>query len=120
VLVNKTILSPEKSSFVDSTTLKPGKIYTYYVVARYDNGSTEYSTMNPKSSSVVWGVPDSPNTIPEDTWGSGYGLAAFIFGEGSLTTVLIMLAVIVVAGSLGVIVVSKKKKASEEAENEEQ
>lgn len=124
VLVNNTILSPGKSSFVDSTTLKPGKIYTYYVVARYDNGSTEYSTMNPKSSSVVWGVPGSPNTIPEDTledtWGSGYGHAAFIFGEGSLTTVLIMLAVIVVAGSLGVIVVSKKKKASEEAENEEQ
>lgn len=123
VLVNDTIISPENSSFVDSSTLKPGKIYTYYVVAYYDNGNTRYSTMNPKSSTVVWGIPRLPeemsDPIIEDTQDERDGLTAFIFGEGSPITVITMLGMIVVAGSLGIVVVSKNKKLSAESEDEE-
>jgi hypothetical protein len=57
VLVNTTRLAPEVTSFVDSTKLRPGKIYTYYVTAFYSTGTTSYKTMNSKRSSVVWGIP---------------------------------------------------------------
>lgn len=116
ILVNDTIISPENSSFVDFSTLKPGKIYTYYVVAYYDNGSTEYSTMNPKSSAVVWGIPRAAEE--KDTQDSD-GLVAFIFGDGSPTTVITMSAVIIVAGALGAVIISRKKKAAAEADNKE-
>ena len=56
VLVNSTLLSPDATSFVDTTKLRPGKIYTYYVAARYTSDGG-YKTMNSKSSMVVWGIP---------------------------------------------------------------
>ena len=56
VAVNSTILSPKESGFVDFSILKPGKIFTYYVIAYYESGGIRYSTMNSKKSSVVWGL----------------------------------------------------------------
>ena len=55
--MNTTRIAPDATSFVDTTKLKPGKIYTYYVVGHYASGSTEYKTVNSKSSTVVWGIP---------------------------------------------------------------
>jgi hypothetical protein len=111
IRVNADILSPSTLVFVDSTMLKPGKIYTYYVVARYASGSTEYSTMNPKSSAVVWGIPQ----LPED----GNELAASVFGGGSLPMVVAMSALIVAVLALSITAFSGKKKDSVESEDEE-
>lgn len=111
VQVNENILSANDSSFVDSSTLKPGKIYTYYVVADYESGGIRYSTMNPKSSSVVWGVP----ALPED--GSMY--AGSMLGGGSLSLIIGMAALIIAGVSLGVTISYKKAKASDEADDEE-
>jgi hypothetical protein len=57
VLVNGTLLDPDAISFVDTTKLRPGKIYTYYVTAYYNTGTANYKTMNSKNSVVVWGIP---------------------------------------------------------------
>jgi hypothetical protein len=119
VQVNEALLSPNAVSFVDSSTLKPGKIYTYYVVARYANGSTEYSTMNPKSSSVVWGIPQ----LPEDTVGNTQNgtdkHAASILSTGSFGMIIAILALGVSAASFAVTISSKSKKPFEDSEDEE-
>ena len=127
-LVNTAILSPQNTSFVDSTVLKPGKIYTYHVVAYYDSGSDRYSTMNPKSSSVVWGVPQIPEDTlkdmleKEDVMGGasngGNMHTASIFSGGSLSVVIAMLSLIVAVASLGITLASKKKRIPEESEDE--
>ena len=111
VQVNADLLAPTDSSFVDSSTLKPGKIYTYYVVACYSGGGTRYLTMNPKSSMVVWGVPLSPNT--------GNKYTASIFNDGSLTMVMAMAALGVAIAALGTTMAIKKKKASAKLRDEE-
>jgi hypothetical protein len=120
VLVNADLLSADSESFVDTSVLKPGKIYTYYVVARYSSGGIEYTTMNPKSSSVVWGVPQ----LSEDTLASlenGNDMyAASIFGTGSLGMVIAILALGASAASIGLTVSSKKKKTTEEPDDEEE
>ena len=98
--VNDIILPYTASSFVDSSTLRPGKIYTYYVAACYNNGNSNYLTMNSKSSTVVWGIPQ----LTED---SAIHVASML-GDGSFTIVIVMATLCVVGASLG-IVVSKKK-----------
>ncbi|MBQ2377563.1 MAG: fibronectin type III domain-containing protein [Clostridia bacterium] len=118
VLVNSDILPSTSLSFVDTSVLKPGKIYTYYVVARYASGGIEYTTMNPKSSAVVWGVPQ----LSEDTLASlenGNDMyAASIFGIGSVSMVIAILALGASAASIGLIINSKKKKSSDESKEE--
>ena len=57
VLVNETYLAPDVTSFVDTTKLRAGKIYNYYVTAFYSTGTTSYKTMSSKTSAVVWGIP---------------------------------------------------------------
>jgi hypothetical protein len=123
VQVNTTMLSPTDSSFVDSATLKPGKIYTYYVVTHYAAGSSQYSTMNPKSSTVVWGIPtvseNIPNDVTDDTSESSGKHAASILSGGSLAMIVAMLALLVSAAACGMIAASKKKNFSVESDNEE-
>lgn len=111
VQVNADLLAPTDSRFVDLSTLKPGKIYTYYVVACYNGGGTRYLTMNPKSSMVVWGVPLSSN--------SGNKYTASIFNDGSLTMVMAMAALGVAIAALGTTMAIKKKKASAKLKDEE-
>lgn len=111
IQVNSTILSSTASSFVDTTVLKCGKIYTYYVVACYDNGTAKYLTMNSKSSSVVWGIPLSAEE------GSKY--AGSMFGNGSFGMVMAMGAFGLAAAALGITLAGKKKGTSERAETEE-
>ena len=111
VQVNTTMLSAENSSFVDSSTLKPGKIYTYYVVACYENGSIRYLTMNPKSSSVVWGIPQLPEDISK--------LAGSMLSNGSVTLVMTMASMGLAVASLGITMVAKKKASSTKSEEEE-
>ena len=110
VKVNDQILAAEASSFVDSTELRTGKIYTYYVVACYDNGSAKYMTMNSKSSSVTWGIPLS------EAERSKY--AGSMLGAGSMPMITAMAALGVAAAALGMNATFKKKKASA-AEDEE-
>jgi hypothetical protein len=111
VQVNATMVSAQESSFVDSSTLKPGKIYTYYVVACYEAGSTTYLTMNPKSSTVVWGIPQLPEEISK--------LAGSMFGSGSATIAMTMASMCIAVASLGITVAAKKKAASGKSEDEE-
>jgi hypothetical protein len=110
VKVNDQILAAEAASFVDSTELRTGKIYTYYVVACYDNGSAKYMTMNSKSSSVTWGIPLS------EAERSKY--AGSMLGAGSMPMITAMAALCVAAAALGMNATFKKKKASA-AEDEE-
>ena len=114
VLVNSEILPATATSFVDTSELKSGKIYTYYVVARYRSVDSEYTTMNPKSSSVVWGIPQSSDVI------NGENVhAASVFGTGSLGMVISILALGLSAASFGIFVSLKKKKPTDDSEDEE-
>jgi hypothetical protein len=110
VQVNTTMLSPEAASFVDSSTLKSGKIYTYYVVACYDNGGAKYVTMNSKTSSVVWGVPQL----------SGGMFTGSMLGNGSLPMALAMAALGTSVTSIALTTAYKKKMTSAKSEDEEQ
>lgn len=92
--------------------LKPGKIYTYYVVAYYENGGIRYPTMNPASSSVVWGIPQPQDDI------SGGIYAASMLGDGSLGMIVSIVAVILAAASLGIVIKYKKKTAPDETDEE--
>lgn len=111
VRVNAALLSPEVSSFVDSEALKPGKIYTYYIVACYYDGRTNYSTMNSKNSSVVWGVPLLQ--------GNGNKFGGSIFSNGSATLAMTMASLGVAVAALGITMAAKKKAASAKAKKEE-
>ena len=102
--VNASLLSPTDSGFVDSTPLKPGKLYTYYVVARYDNGSAKYLTMNSKSSTVVWGIPQLPEYTDR--------YAGSMIGDGSMSMVMSMAALGIAVVALGLAVASRKKNDS--------
>ena len=119
VRVNSEILPTTTSSFVDTSVLKSGKIYTYYVVARYSNPGGEYTTMNPKSSSVVWGIPQLPKDNSESTQNGGNKYAASTFSTGSFGMVVALLALGISATSFAVIVYSQKKKPSENSDQEE-
>jgi hypothetical protein len=99
--------------------LKPGKIYTYYVVACYDTGGTRYTTINPKSSTVVWGVPQLSEEALESLKNDGNIYAASIFGTGSLGMVIAILALGVSVASIGMNLSNKNKKASEETESDD-
>jgi hypothetical protein len=111
VRVNNSLLSPSASSFVDSSTLKPGKIYTYYVVACYDNGGAKYLTMNSKKSTVVWGIPQ----LPED-FGKYTGS---MFSNGSATIAMTMASMSIAVVALGMTMAAKKKAVSAKPEDEE-
>ena len=110
VQVNPTMLSAETASFVDFSTLNSGKIYTYYVVACYDDGSAKYATMNSKASSVVWGIPQM----------SGSKFIGSMFGNGSLMMAMTMVSMGIAAASLGITMAGKKKSAAERAKTEAQ
>lgn len=120
IQLNTGLLPATVSSFVDDATLKPGKIYTYYVVACYDNGDVKYTTMHPKSSTVVWGIPLSSDGTESNAPNNGEQLTASIFGGGVLTTVLVMLALIVAIASLGVALTSGKKKKDTESRKDDE
>ena len=109
--MNAAMLSPETVRFVDSSTLKPGKIYTYYVVACYDNADAKYVTMNSKSSSVVWGIPQ----LSED--GSKY--AGSMFSNGSISMAMAMAALGASVTAIGLTATYKKKLASGKPKDEE-
>lgn len=111
VQVNATMLSPEAVRFVDSSMLKPGKIYTYYVVACYDNADAKYVTMNSKSSSVVWGIPQ----LSED--GSKY--AGSMFSNGSISMAMAMAALGASVTAIGLTATYKKKLTSGKSKDEE-
>jgi hypothetical protein len=111
VQVNSSLLSATASDFVDTTALKPGKVYTYYVVACYDNGTAKYLTMNSKSSTVVWGIPLSMEDNSK--------FAGSMFGSGSFVMVISMAALSLAAVSLGITTVGKKKSTSEQSETDE-
>lgn len=110
VQVNTTILSADTVSFTDTSALKSGKIYTYYVVACYDNGGEKYVTMNSKTSSVVWGVPQLA--------GSKY--AGTMLGGGSLPMTMAMASMGIAVASLGITMAGKKRGASERAKDKAQ
>ena len=118
IQINTDILPATTASFVDTSTLKSGKIYTYYVVACYDNGNTQYLTMNPKSSSVVWGIPLLSDGVLEgpqsDASDDGNRHAASMIGGGVLSTVVVVLSLVVAAVSLSISLISQKKKKSPE------
>jgi hypothetical protein len=120
VQVNPTILPATTSSFVDDSTLRPGKIYTYYVAACYNNEGARYLTMNSRSSTVVWGIPQLPEETTEDTQTTenSDGRVASIFGEGSLTVLIAMAALCVAMAAIGMTMASKKKKESLASESE--
>ena len=112
VQVNTSMLSSSASSFVDSSELKSGKIYTYYVVACYDNGGARYVTMNSKSTSVVWGIPQLSGDINK--------LTGSILGNGSMSMALAMAALGASVASIALTTVYKKKMTIAKAEEEEQ
>ncbi len=119
VLVNSEILPAAATNFVDASELKSGKIYTYYVVARYRSGSSEYTTMNPKSSSVVWGIPQLSKDTLESIQNSENMHTASMFGAGSLGMVISIFALGLSAASLGISVSLIKKKSTGGPEDEE-
>ena len=108
VRVNSTMLSTDATRFVDTETLRPGKIYTYYVVACYDNGSAQYLTMNSKSSAVVWGIPQEEQIK----------YVGSMVGDGSLAMVVSLAALGTAVVALGMTLSARKKKGSEETEDE--
>ena len=120
VLVNSEILPSESLSYVDTSILKPGKIYTYYIVARYANGGIEYTTMNPQSSSVVWGVPQLSEEALASLEENNRMYAASLLGTGSLGVVIAISVLGASAALIGLAFSSKKKKSSEEKEDEEE
>jgi hypothetical protein len=101
VQVNSSILPSTDSSYVDHSDLKPGKIYTYFVVARYDNGGSRYQSMNSRSSTVVWGIPQLPEYTDKYT--------ASMIGDGSMSMVMSLAALGIAAVALGLALTSRKK-----------
>lgn len=110
VQVNDSMLSSDAASFVDSSELQPGKIYTYYVVACYENVSGKHVTMTSKSTSVVWGIPQSQ--------GGGKNVGS-IFVNGTATIAMTMASMGVAVAALGITLAAKKKAVSEKSEGEE-
>ena len=123
VCINDTILPATASGFVDSSTLKPGKIYTYYVAACYNDGITQYLTMNSMSSTVVWGIPQLSEAPPQETvefsTDDRSQHVGSIFGDGSFAVVVSMVALVVAVAAIGAVAASKKNKAPAESEDEE-
>jgi hypothetical protein len=103
------MLDTTASSFVDTTILKPGKIYTYYVAGCYNNGSSNYLTMNSKSSTVVWGIPQLETDAPE----MNEILVASMLGDGSVGVVALMSAILISVSILVAKMNSKKRKYPE-------
>jgi hypothetical protein len=66
--------------------------------------------MNPKSSTVVWGIPQLPEEISK--------LAGSMFGSGSATIAMTMASMCIAVASLGITVAAKKKAASGKSEDE--
>ena len=123
VCINDTILPATASGFVDSSTLKPGKIYTYYVAACYNDGITQYLTMNSMSSTVVWGIPQLSEAPPQETveisTDDRSQHVGSIFGDGSFAVVVSMVALVVAVAAVGAVAASKKNKTPAESEDEE-
>ena len=84
-----------------------------------DGKISEFTTMNPKSSAVVWGVPQLSEDALADLENENDMYAASILGTGSLGMVIAILALGVSAASIGMTISSKKKKSSEDTENDE-
>lgn len=108
ICVNSDILPSTATSFVDTSALRSGKIYTYYVIARYDSPGGEYTTMNPKSSSVVFGIPIIPDG-GNDASGTDQ-FTASIMGDGSFAVIMSLLALVVSAAAVGIVFMYKKKE----------
>ena len=123
VQVNSTLLPATACSFVDTSILKPGKIYNYHVTACYDNGGAKYLTMNSNTSTVVWGIPQLPEdftqAISGDNTNNGDNLVASVFGGNSFSMVFAMISLGVSVSAIGIIVYSKKKKSFAENGTEE-
>ena len=115
VQINNAPLTAAASSFVDSSILKPGKIYTYYVAACYNDGFTEYLTMNSKSSTVVWGIPQVAENVTNDSDRH----VASLFGNGSMPVIVTMGAVGIAAASLWIAVAYRKNKIAVNPDDEE-
>jgi hypothetical protein len=89
-------------------------------VARYANGGIEYTTMNPKRSSVVWGIPQRLEESSENMQNENDRYAASIFQTvGSLSMIVSILALSISVVSMSMLISSKKDKSFEESENEE-
>ena len=119
VLVNPEILPAAATSFVDTSELKSGKIYTYYVVARYINAGSEYTTMNPKSASVVWGIPQLSKDSLESIQNSENMHTASMFGTGAFGMIISIFALGLSVASLGIFASLKKKRSADDSEDEE-
>lgn len=119
VLVNSEILPSSDTSFVDISALKSGKIYTYYVVARYRSAGSEYTTMNPKSASVVWGIPQLSKDSLESIQNSENMHTASMFGTGAFGMIISIFALGLSVASLGIFASLKKKRSADDSEDEE-
>ena len=124
VLVKSDILPSEVTSFVDTSALLSGKIYTYYIFARYRSGDSEYTAMSSASSSVVFGIPQlsedaSGDASEGDSTDGGSKHAGSIFGESSVAMLLSMITLVIAGTALGMVITSKKKKTNDEPEDEE-
>ena len=115
VQLNSDLLSPTASSFIDTSILKPGKIYTYHVAACYEKGGARYLTMNSNNSTVVFGIPQ----LSDDFLNENSNVAS-IFGEGSLPMIVSMAALITAIASIGIVVAPKKKKIPSEPEDSDE
>ena len=118
IRVNASILPATATDFVDTSILKPGKIYTYYVAACYKNEEAEYMTMNSDSSSVVWGIPQLPKEAPDTMPDADTGRVASIFNDGSFAVLIAMVAFGVAVAAIGIVVISKRKQAPVETKKE--
>jgi hypothetical protein len=83
--------------------------------------------MNPKSSSVVWGIPQFPKDVmenlleemPEKNSDEGGIFAGSMLASGSLNAIMTMVAVVISVSALGVALAHKKKNSSPTTEDEE-
>ena len=74
--------------------------------------------MNPKSSTVVWGIPQLSNDAVESIQNGDNMYVGTLMSSGSIGTIIAVLALGASAASIGLIINSKKKKSSDKSEEE--
>ena len=109
------------TTYTDTSKLKYGKIYTYYVVAVYKYGSNrEYLSLQSESSNIVWGIAAINSGAGNDSGSNGdvnfnnnsnLQTGTFI-SNGSLMTVIGMVVVFAI-GAVVTIIIAKKRKVNE-------
>lgn len=107
------LLPATATSFLDTAELRSGKIYTYYVVDCYDNEAIRYTTMNPESSDVVWGIPQLTNDAVGEMLDDYSAHSASIIGSDAIDLIISFLALTAATAAI-VLAVSLKKKETEE------